>query len=327
MSGDANSTKVVVAALAGNLAIAISKFVAAFFTGSAATLAEAVHSVADTGNQALLLFGMKRSVRPPTEHHPFGSTVERYFWPFIVSVMLFVVGGAFAIYEGVHKLAEVHTIARGLATEKPHSNTWSYAVLGLSCLFEMYSFSVAFSEFKKLKGGGSTLRTMVDARDPTIPLVMLEDLAALAGLVIALIGIGLSDLTGWQGWDGVASVLIGVLLGGVAVFLARETHSLILGESALPEHRKQIAEIAAAVDGVRQVRQVLTVHRGPDEVILALKIDFDESLSVRKAEERIDLIETRIREQLPMMRYIFIEPDSTYSADHDPRTRAVVMPS
>ncbi len=313
MSSGADSSKVVVAALAGNLLIAASKFVAAFVTGSAATLAEAVHSCADTGNQVLLLFGMKQARRKPTEMHPFGRAIERYFWAFVVSIMLFTVGGVFAAFEGYDALVEV---ARGHPAPH-HSNLWSYVVLGTSFLFESYSFTVAMREFRKLKGRRSALRTMIDTRDPTIPVVVLEDAAALVGLLLALVGIGLSDLTGWRGFDGIASLLIGVLLCAVAIFLANETHSLIIGESATPADRLSVRNVVESVTGVRSVTQMLTMHQGPDDVILALKVDFERDLDVTAIESLIDEIETKVRGALPHMRHIFIEPDAKYRASLD----------
>jgi cation diffusion facilitator family transporter len=316
MSVPANNFKVVIAALAGNLLIAISKFIAAFISGSAGTLAEAVHSVADTGNQALLLLGMKLGERAPTEEHPFGRAAEKYFWPFIVAILLFSVGGAFATYEGVHTLLQVHAGTH----EHGGSKLWSYIVLGASFLFESYSFSVAFGEFRKTKGDKSTLRTMVLAKDPTIPVVLMEDSAALIGLFIALVGLGLSDLTGWAGWDGVASLSIGLLLCGVAYFLARETHSLLVGESATPENRQRVKALALTVDGVVGVRQLLSMHRGPEEVLLAMKVHFTAGMPLEKIEETINNIERTIRAELPEMRYIFIEPDSTYDAPKDERS-------
>lgn len=304
-----NSIKVVVAALAGNLLIAISKFVAAGVTGSVATLAEAVHSVADSGNQVLLLLGIRLSDRGATMRHPFGRSVERYFWPFVVSIMLFTVGGAFAIYEGVHKFLDM---SRGVEEVQHASNLWNYAVLGLSLVFESYSFSVAFGEFKKLKGDSTLYRTIVDAKDPTIPIVVLEDTAALVGLVVALIGVGLSDLTGWHGWDGIASLTIGALLCVVAYLLGKETHSLLVGESAPPQDRQKIVEIAKQVPGIRSIKQLLSLYRGPDDVLLALKIDFERGLPIEKVEAAINQFEDLVRASMPQMKYIFCEPDSAY---------------
>jgi len=325
MSAEANSTKVVIAALLGNLAIAISKFVAAFMTGSAATLAEAVHSVADTGNQVLLLFGMRLAKKKPTEKHPFGRTIERYFWPFVVSIMLFTVGGVFAVYEGIHKIMEITTVVDGLTSDHG-SNLWNYGVLGASFLFECYSFSVAWREFKKYKGERGVFEAMVEAKDPTIPVVIMEDSAALLGLVIALIGVGLSDVTGWAGWDGIASLMIGLLLCVVAYFLARETHSLIVGESASIEDRRAITRIAHGVHGVLRVTQLLSMHRGPDDVLLALKVSFARDLTVAELEATTDAVEEAIRKELPHMSQIFIEADSKYDGHADARPDASVLP-
>ncbi len=321
MSGSANSVRVVIAALLGNLLIALSKFVAAFVTGSAATLAEAVHSVADTGNQILLLLGMRLSRRDPSEKHQFGRTIERYFWPFIVSIMLFSVGGMFAAYEGVHKLRTLHE------PETAHgSNLWNYGVLGLSFIFELYSCSVALAEFNKFRGTKRFFAALVETKDPTIPVVLMEDIAALVGLAVALCGVGLSDLTGWKGWDGVASLAIGVLLCFVAFFLGRKTHSLLIGESATVEDRLRIRVITEGVVGVRRVRQLLSVHRGPDDVLVAMKVDFDRALDIDHIEGLIDQIELELRKEMPHMRQIFIEPDSKYDGHADPRPDASVLP-
>lgn len=321
MSGSANSLRVVVAALLGNLLIALSKFVAAFITGSAATLAEAVHSVADTGNQILLLLGMRLSQRDPSEKHQFGRTIERYFWPFVVSLLLFSVGGAFAIYEGVHRLTHLHD------PETAHgSNLWNYGVLGLSFVFEAYSCSVALAEFNKYRGKKAFFAALMETKDPTIPVVLMEDIAALVGLGLALLGVGFSDLTGWAGCDGVASLLIGVLLCVVAVFLGRKTHSLLVGESASVEDRARVRAIVEGVTHVRGVLQLLSVHRGPDDVLLAIKIDFDRSITMDTLEDTINTIEKELRQAMPHMRQIFIEPDSKYDGHADPRPDSSVLP-
>lgn len=317
MSAKADSAKVVIAALLGNALIAISKFIAAFITGSAATLAEAVHSVADTTNQALLLLGLRLSKHAPTARHPFGRATEQYFWAFVVAIMLFSVGGVFAIYEGIHKLVEIET-AVALATGEHPSSFWNYVVLGTSFVFESYSCTVAWIEFRKMKGKTGTYAALTEARDPTIPVVLMEDFAALLGLAVALLGVLLTDLTGWGGYDGIASVVIGVILCFVAVFLSRETHSLLLGESAPEEVRRRVEILSQAVLGVRRVKQVLSMHRGPEHVVLALKIEFDPALSLAEVEKAIDAIEEAIRKELPQMRHIFVEPDSQYSAEHDP---------
>jgi len=313
--GEGNSLRVVVAALIGNLLISISKFVAAFFSGSMATLAEAVHSVADTANQVLLVVGLRRSQKPATYLHPFGHAVESYFWPFMVSILIFLLGGAFALYEGIHGFIE---ILRGVHEGGHGSPLWSYGVLGLSLIFEAYSWSVAMSEFNKMRKGRPFYETLMGAKDPTIPVVLAEDTAALLGLAIALIAVGLADFTGWQGWEAIGSTLIGLLLGVVAFFLAGRTHSLLIGESASKADREKVEIVAPTVPGVRKVHQILSMHLGPKQVILALKVGFEPSLDLAGVEKAINALETRIREELPHMRYIFVEPDAHYQAPLDP---------
>ncbi len=318
--GEGTNLRVVIAALIGNLLIAISKFVAAFFSGSVATLAEAVHSVADTANQVLLVVGLKRAERPATNLHPFGHAVESYFWPFMVSILIFLLGGAFALYEGLHDLAG---LISGEHEAEHGSPLWSYGVLGLSFLFESYSCSVAYAEFKKSKGDRSFRDALMSAKDPTIPVVLAEDTAALFGLGVALVAVGLSDLTGWAGWDAIGSTLIGVILGLVAWFLASRTHSLLLGETASPEDRQAVEKLAPTVPGVRRVTQLLSMHLGPKSVLLALKVELDRELDVSGVEKTIDALEHRIREELPHMRYIFVEPDGDYVLPLDPNRPVV----
>lgn len=320
--GEGNNLRVVIAALIGNLLIAISKFVAAFFSGSIATLAEAVHSVADTANQVLLVVGLRRAERPATNLHPFGHAVESYFWPFMVSILIFLLGGAFALYEGLHDLAG---LLSGEHEAEHGSRLWSYGVLGVSFLFESYSCSVAYAEFKKTKGELSFREALMRAKDPTIPVVLAEDTAALFGLGIALAAVGLSDLTGWAGWDAIGSTLIGVVLGLVAWFLASRTHSLLLGETASPEDRRTVETLAPTVPGVRRVTQLLSMHLGPKSVLLALKVELDRGLDVAGVERSIDALEQRIREEMPHMRYIFVEPDGDYVLPLDPN-RPVTTP-
>lgn len=302
MSGHGDSKKVVVAALLGNLAISVCKFGAAFMSGSSATLAEAVHSVADSGNQGLLLIGMALAARPADDRFPFGRSGEKYFWPFVVALMLFSVGGAFAVYDGIHHILN-----------PPHesgSRIWSYAVLGISLAFEAMSFRVAWQEFRSMSRGKPLMTAIREARDPTIPLVLAEDTTALVGLAIAFFAVLASDLTGQAFWDPLGSVLIGLLLMFVAVTLARITHALLIGISADPEEQGQALQIAESAAGVEKVTQILTFHVGPDVVILALKVAFSPSLTVRAVEESIDDMERRIREALPTMRKIFIEVDA-----------------
>ncbi len=319
--GDSSNLRVVIAALAGNGFIALSKFVAAFFSGSIATLAEAIHSVADTANQGLLLVGMKRSEKPATTLHPFGHAVESYFWPFIVSMLIFLLGGVFALVEGVRDL--VHIL--GGTGEAGHGAPWaSYAVLGTSIVFEGFSFRVAFAEFQKLRGDRGVWETLLHAKDPTIPVVLAEDTAALLGLVIAFVAVLASHTTGWHGFDGIGSALIGILLGAIAFFLAKRTHSLLIGEAITDADDAAVKRIAVGVAGVRGVRQMLSMHLGPTNVVLAMKVQFESSLDLAGVEGAIDRLEDAIRAELPHMKYIFVEPDTDYDLELDPQRPSLV---
>lgn len=317
MSSKADTKKVVIAALAGNLAIAVCKFAAAFLSGSASTMAEAVHSVADSGNQALLLLGMTLAAKPATEKYPFGRNGELYFWPFVVALILFSVGGAFAIYEGIHHLTsgvneEVRRIDHtffGVHLEFS-SSLINYAVLGTSFFFEAMSFRVAYGEFKVMAKGKPLLRTFFDARDPTIPLVLAEDTTALVGLGIALLAVILRGITGQSFWDALGSLLIGILLGGVSIALALVTHGLLIGKTAPSDDHADVLALTEDTEGVARVTQLLSVHIGPDVVVLALKAAFKPGISVEEVEDITNEIERRIRSHLPRMRKIFIEVDS-----------------
>lgn len=292
----------VLAALAGNVAIAACKFAASFLAHSTATLAEAVHSLADTGNQALLLVGMHLAAKPATERFPFGRASERYFWPFVVALLLFSVGGAFALFDGLDHLLHPHP--------QPHARVWSYAVLGVSLVMEGVSLRVAYGEFRKLANGRPLARVLAGVRDPTIPLVLAEDATAIVGLVLALAAVGLSGATGLEFWDPLGSVFIGVLLCAVSVGLAWITHGLLIGEGAPPEDRSRVLDIVRGVDGVGGVTQLLTLHLGPDVVLLAMKIAFRATLTVEQVEGVTNRIEDWIRAAMPHMRKIFIEADS-----------------
>jgi cation diffusion facilitator family transporter len=310
------SRRVVIAALAGNLAIAACKFVAAFLSGSTATLAEAVHSVADSGNQALLLLGIFLASKPPSPRYPFGRATERYFWPFVVALVLFSLGGAFAVYEGVRHLVSgvepvraVDRVVLGVHL-RFSGNVVNYAVLGTSFFFEALSFRVAFRELRQTAKGTPILRAFFEARDPTVPLVVAEDTTALVGLGLALGSVVLRAATGMDVWDPLGSVLIGVLLSSVAILLAWVTHDLLIGKSTTAEDRARVVAITEAVDGVSRVTQVLGVHLGPDVVVLALKLAFEPHTTVERVEDVTNEIERRIRAELPHMKKIFIEVDS-----------------
>ena len=308
--GGGDPLKVIKAALYANLAIAVCKFVAAYFSQSTATLAEAVHSLADTGNQALLFTGVRLATAREDSVYPFGRAMERYFWPFIVALLLFSVGGAFAMYEGIHKA--IHPSPPDLSNfwSLRHGPLTSLVVLGVSMLLESYSCSVALREFRRDNKGKPIGQALFGGKDPTIPLVLMEDISALIGLTIAFAAVGLSAVTKNGIWDAVGSILIGVLLMIVAVLIARDTHSLLIGERADPEAEQLAQELTESTEGVQRVTQLLTMHMGPDFIVLAIKVAFDPSLTVPRVEAVINEIERRIRDKQPEMKKIFIEPDS-----------------
>lgn len=293
------SHRVVVAALAANLAIAACKLVVALVTGSAAMLAEASHSLADTANQGFLLVGVRLSRRPPDEKHPFGYATETYFWAFIVALCLFSVGATFSIWEGAHKLAG----AGGPLQNLP----WAFGVLGVSFVLELYSFSVARREFRAIRAGRSVREAVADARDPVVLTVLFEDTAALLGLLVAAAGIALTAWTGDPRWDGAASIVVGLALGAVAFVLARESKDLLLGESVPASARRRIKEIVGAAPGVQEVVHVRTLHFGPQEALAALKVQFQDGMTTVDIERAIDEIEARLRAELPVLRRIYVE--------------------
>ena len=253
--GQGDPKKVVIAALLGNAGIAVAKFVAAYLSGSATMLAEAVHSVADTANQGFLLVGMKLSDRSASSRYPLGRSKEIYFWAFIVSLFLFFMGGVFAVYEGVHKL---HAPA-----EKPGSQIAPIVVLLISLIMEGMSFSVAFKEFNKQRGNKSFRQALFDSRDPTIPVVLLEDTGAVFGLAFALIAVVVTTITGDPRFDGIGSIAIGTLLCVIGVALAKDTRSLLIGEGITEEMRQRVLAITGEAPAVLEVRQLLSLHLGP----------------------------------------------------------------
>jgi len=246
--------------------------------------------------------GMVLAARASNELHPFGRASERYFWPFVVALMLFSMGGAFAIYEGVHKLLVPDTTSG--------SPVWSLGVLGASFVFESLSFAIAYKEFKKIRGSQGYVAAIAHARDPTIPLVLLEDTTALTGLAVALVAVSLAALTGMHVFDSIGSIVIGVMLCLTATVLAVQTHGLLIGESATPEMRREVLKIASATPGVKKVTQLLTLHLGPDDVVGALKIAFEPGATVEQVEAVTNEMERRIRAQVPAMKKLFVEADS-----------------
>ena len=298
-------TKAIVAALGANLAIAVAKFVAFAFSGSSSMLAEGVHSVADSGNQALLLLGGKKSTRAADEEHPFGYGRERYIFGFLVSIVLFTIGGVFALYEGYEKIREPHEIDHWY---------WPVGVLLFAIVAEGFSFRTAINESNELRGKQSWASFIRTAKAPELPVVLLEDFGALVGLVIALAGVGLALATGDGVWDGIGTLCIGILLVVIALVLASETKSLLLGEAASPDSLTKIR--AAAVDGetVTGIIHMRTLHLGPDELLVAAKIAVRHDETAAEVARAIDAAEARIREAVPIARVIYLEPD-IYSED------------
>lgn len=301
-------TRAIIAALSANAFIAATKFGAWALTGAASMLAEGVHSVADTSNQLLLLRGGKVAEREATEEHPFGYGRAPYISAFLVSVILFSLGGLFALYEAFHKYEEV---ASGHPNELLESAWWwvPVAVLLFAILAEGMSFRTAVRESRPLKGRQSWPQFIRSAKSPDLPVILLEDFAALLGLVFALVGVGMTLLTHNGVWDVVGTALIGVLLILVAVTLAMETRSLLLGEAATPEAVSRITEALASADGVRRVIHLKTMHLGPSEVLVAAKIAVEPTESAARVAEVIDNAEAAIRAANPDVTALFLEPD------------------
>ena len=310
--------RAVFAALAANLGIALAKFVAFLITGSASMLAESVHSVADTGNEVLLIVGRGRSLRPPSEEHPFGFGLERYFYGFVVSVMLFTVGAAFSVYDGVHKIANPEPI---------HSPEVAIIILALSAVLEAFSLRTGIREANPIRGDRSWGTFIRRSKAPELPVVLLEDLAALIGLAFAFAGVALATLTGDGRWDGAGSLAIGALLATAAAILSVEMKSLLIGESASAEVQRMI--VAALEDGPEGARVIhmRTVHVSPDSLLVAAKIAVRESDTGAQVAAGIDAAERRIRAAVPIARTIYLEPDiyrPSQADQTDPSIRTVV---
>ena len=283
------STKVIYAAIAANLAIAAIKFTAAVFTGSSAMISEGIHSIVDTGNGGLLLLGMQRSRKPADPDHPFGYGKELYFWTLIVAIVIFAVGGGISAYEGLLHVLQPTPIKDPL---------WNYAVLGLAVVFESYSFVVAFKAFKGLQGEQSLWQSIHTSKDPTTYTVLFEDSAALLGLLTAFIGVVL------------ASIIIGMILAVVAVLLAYESKGLLVGEAVDPATLQTIRRLAEADPCVEGVKRALTMHFGPDNILLAMDLRFRKNLSATDLERTVDRLEDEIRNYNDKIKHIFIESDS-----------------
>ncbi len=299
MSANA-STKVIIAALIGNAAISITKFFAAFMTGSSAMLSEGIHSLVDTGNQVLLLHGMKQAKKPADEDFPFGHGKEIYFWSFVVAILIFAVGSGVSIYEGIRHVIHPSQI------ENPMVN---YVVLGLAMVFEGGAWFFAFKEFGKVKGKRGYIEAVQRGKDPSMFVVLFEDSAALLGLLIALLGIWLAQVTGNPVFDGVASILIGVILGGTAIWLAIETKGLLIGEGANKEVITSIRLIAESFDEVEKVNELLTMHMGPEFILVNISIRFKRGQLTREIEAVIQDIDSVIKAKHGYVKRIFVEAE------------------
>ena len=301
MSAGGSSNRAVVAALLANLGIAVTKFIAFALTRSSSMLAESIHSVVDSGNQVLLLVGGKRASRDATPQHPFGYGRERYIYAFIVSIMLFFAGGLFALYEAYHKLSHPEPI-----------ESWQWVpivVLLVAIVLESFSFRTAIHETNKIRGTANWTNFIRRSRVPELPVVLLEDLAALIGLVFALIGVGLTILTDNGVWDGIGTAAIGLLLVAVAAVLAVEMKSLLIGESATPDKVRAIEKAILAGDEVERIIHMRTVHLGPEELLVAAKVAVRHDDTAADVARGINAIVARIREAEPIARVIYLEPD------------------
>jgi cation diffusion facilitator family transporter len=307
-----------VAALLANTGIAITKFIAFLLAGNSSMLAEAIHSVADSGNQLLLLLGGKRAKRAATPDHPFGYGRERYIYSFLVSIVLFSVGGLFALYEAYHKFHEIRS------GHEDAVDGWKalvpVVVLVIAIGLESFSFRTAIRETRKVKGTASFPQFVRRAKQPELPVILLEDLAALLGLAFALVGVGMTLITDNHYWDAGGTAMIGLLLVAVAIVLAVETKSLLIGEAASPEAQERIATALAATPGIDRVIHLKTLHLGPDELLVAAKIAVSPTTSASDVAAAIDAAEQAVRAAEPTASAMYLEPD-IYRADHVPAER------
>ena len=294
------SKKVIYAALLGNALISVTKFVAAGMTGSSAMLSEGIHSLVDTGNQLLLLYGLKQAAKPADEEFPFGHGKEIYFWSFIVAILIFALGGGISIYEGFKHLSNPEPINNPLI---------NYVVLSLAMIFEGAAWMFAFKEFKRVKGKWGYVDAINRAKDPTIFVVLFEDTAAMLGLAVAFAGVALSQITGILIFDSIASILIGLILIGTSIWLAYETKSLLIGESASKGTIKGIREILKDIDSIDHVNEVLTMHMGPDFILANISVDFDDAKTADDIENIVATIDETIKQEFPQIKRVFIEAE------------------
>lgn len=297
----AGSKKVIYAALIGNSLIAVTKFIAAGITGSAAMMAEGVHSVVDSGNQVLLLMGLKRAQRPADERHPFGYGKEIYFWSFVVAILLFSIGAGISMYEGVHRI---------LAPEPLHDPTINYIVLGLALIFEGFALYYALREFNRSRGEMGIIEAVKRGKDPNLFVVLFEDSAAMLGLLVAGLGVFLGHMTGNPFFDGAASITIGIILALTAVWLAIETKGLLIGEAARTVVIKGIRERVSASPLTQRVNEVLTLHMGPEFVLANISITFRADAAAEEIQNEIAVIDKQIKADWPNVKRVFIEGEA-----------------
>lgn len=297
-----SSKKAIIAAAIGNAGIAVTKFAAAWWTGSSAMMSEGIHSLVDVGNQFLLLYGLGRAARPADGRHPFGYGKELYFWSFLVAILIFALGGGLSLYEGIHAV---------MVPGELHDPLVNYVVLGVAILFEAYSFSVAIREFNKGRGSKPILRAIRDTKDPSLVTVLLEDSAAMAGLVIALAGIVLGQVLGMPVFDGIAAIVIGIVLLLTAVILAVECKGLLIGEGADPLVVAAIRSKVAADPRIESVGEILSVHFGPNDLIVLVSLDFRSGFSADDVETAIRDLTAAVKATEPSVRHFYIEAAAT----------------
>ncbi len=292
------SKKVIYAALVGNFLIALTKSAAAAYTNSSAMLSEAIHSIVDCGNQGLLLYGIKKARKPADKAHPFGYGMELYFWTFVVAILIFAVGAGVSLYEGIIKVISPHPVTDIYI---------NYIVLGIAVIFEAGAWFIAFREFRASQSEPGIIRSVLRSKDPTIFTVLFEDTAALLGLLVAFIGLMIGDIFNIPEFDGAASIVIGLILASTAILLAYESKGLLLGEAASETVINTIEEIASAKDEITGINETLTMHMGPQDVLLNLSLDFKDDITAADVERAVSEMEREIKSRLPEIKRIFIE--------------------
>lgn len=299
------SKKVIYAALIANAIIAVVKFIAAAITGSSAMFSEGIHTTVDTGNQLMLLLGLKKAEKPADKLHPFGYGKEIYFWSFVVAIMIFAIGAGISIYEGIHSVMDPHPIENAIV---------SYGVLGGAMVITGIAWYFAWKEFKRVKGDRGYFEAVQKGKNPTTFVVLFEDSAALLGLSVAIIGIGLSQWTGMPVFDGIASIVIGIILGTTAAWLAYETKGLLIGESADPHMLKEIEKELSSYKKIKNVNEVLTLHMGPNFILLNISVDFKDDIPSHQIEVTSAELSKQLKNNFPLVKRVFIESEKSKQA-------------